>query len=91
MSTGLGIITSKSTRLITDFFESVQRYSYDAIRFEYYEDGVENLRHGCHLYTRDPLYGYYVDGHFRYATGSYDLRSRLLVVDFCGWDDRPQR
>lgn len=74
------------------FLKFIQQYNYDVLRFEYYEeDGVGNLRSGRHVYTRNPLHGIYMDGHFRYAAGGYDLRSRLLVVDFCGWADEPQR
>ncbi len=64
-------------------------YDYGKIRFEYYGVNVVGGRPGRHLYAREPNYGMYIDGHFMYATGIYDLRTKSLAMDWCGWNDDP--
>jgi hypothetical protein len=63
-------------------------YDYHRVSFELF--GADSYFHaGRRVHGRDPYLGIYVDGHFRFATGTYDLRSQRVVLDFCGWSDRP--
>ncbi len=60
-------------------------YDYRTIRFEFFEADGAFFKSGRHRYGR-PNFSLYVDGKLKFASGTYNIASGKLTIDFCGPD-----